>query len=132
MKYDPRRHHRRSIRLKGYDYRQPGAYFVTICTCQREELFGQIVDGEMQLSPLGELIKREWFRSAQMRREIELFDDELVIMPNHIHGIVHIVEVGVGVDGVHPDETRPDDVDKPGAHHAGARWLRLWLVSNPP
>jgi len=50
MAYDPRKHHRQSIRLKGYDYTQPGAYFVTICTHRREMLFGQVVDGGMQLN----------------------------------------------------------------------------------
>ena len=49
MKYDPRKHHRRSIRLKGYDYTQAGAYFVTICTWQRECLLGEVINGEMQL-----------------------------------------------------------------------------------
>lgn len=53
MKYDPAKHHRRSIRLQGYDYSQAGAYFVTICTWQRECLFGEIVNGEMQLNPWG-------------------------------------------------------------------------------
>jgi len=48
MKYDPQKHHRRSIRLPGYDYTQPGAYFVTICSYQRAHVFGEIVDGEMK------------------------------------------------------------------------------------
>lgn len=50
MKYNPNIHHRRSIRLKGYDYSQPGAYFITICTHQRECLFGEIVNRQMQLN----------------------------------------------------------------------------------
>ena len=49
MKFDPEIHHRRSIRLKGYDYTQPGAYFVTICAFHHDEIFGEVVDGEMQL-----------------------------------------------------------------------------------
>jgi len=88
----PERHHRRSIRLKGYDYTRPGAYFITICTHNREPLFGRVVDGEMVLNALGEIVWEEWFRSARIRDEIELFPDEFVVMPNHVHGIVWIVE----------------------------------------
>lgn len=58
MKFDPDRHHRRSIRLRGYDYSQVGAYFVTVCMHNRECLFGQIVDGEMLLNELGECVVR--------------------------------------------------------------------------
>ncbi len=84
--------YRRSIRLAGYDYAQAGAYFVTICTRNRECLFGDVVDGEMRLNQYGAIVRDEWFGSAAIRREIELFDDEFVVMPNHIHGIVWIVE----------------------------------------
>ncbi len=93
--YSRRPHHRRrSIRLKGYDYAQPGAYFVTICTHGRAMLFGRVVDGEMALNAYGEIVREEWFRTAQVRPYMELFPDEFVIMPNHIHGIVWIVDVG--------------------------------------
>ncbi len=97
-KYDPNRHHRRSIRLRGYDYTRPGAYFVTICTQHRVCLFGDVVDGEMQLNALGEIVWAEWFRSADIRAEIELHPNEFVVMPNHIHGIVWIVD-NVGATG---------------------------------
>jgi hypothetical protein len=60
MRYDPQKHHRRSIRLPGYDYSQPGAYFVTICAQDGECLFGEIVDGEMRLSAAGEMVWRWW------------------------------------------------------------------------
>ena len=92
MTYDPKRHHRRSIRLKGYDYTRPGAYFVTICAHNRECLFGEVVDGEMVLNEYGEIVREEWFRTAQVRPYVELFEDEFVVMPNHIHGIVWIVD----------------------------------------
>jgi putative transposase len=106
-------HHRRSIRLKGYDYTQPGAYFVTICACQREEIFGTVINGVIQLSPIGKIVQAEWFHSAEVRKEIRLFEDEFVVMPNHMHGIVWIVENEiVGADGVRPDvvclDNRPD------------------------
>lgn len=88
MKYDPEKHHRRSIRLKGYDYSSAGAYFITICTYQRECLFGKIMDGAMHLSPYGKIVQEEWIQSSTIRQEIEL--DGWVIMPDHMHGIVVI------------------------------------------
>lgn len=59
MKYDADKHRRRSIRLKGYDYSQAGAYFVTICTRNRDCLFGEIVDGQMRLNQLGRAVAEE-------------------------------------------------------------------------
>ncbi len=79
-------HHRRSIRLKDYDYSQAGGYFVTICACDRECLFGEIVNGEMRSNEFGQIVTDEWLRSAEIRAEIEL--GEYVIMPNHFHAIV--------------------------------------------
>lgn len=90
MPYNPDVHHRRSIRLKEYDYTQAGAYFITIVTYQREPLFGEIVDGVMKLNPLGEIARREWFKTAELRPYVELYEDEFVVMPNHAHGIMHI------------------------------------------
>ncbi|GAB4577730.1 MAG: transposase [Anaerolineales bacterium] len=90
MPYNPDIHHRRSIRLKGYDYTQSGAYFVTIVTYQRAHLFGKVVNGVMQLNEWGEIARREWFKTAELRPYVELFDDEFVVMPNHAHGILWI------------------------------------------
>ena len=124
MKYDPQKHHRRSIRLTGYDYAKPGAYFVTLVTFQRQELFGQIVGGQIRLTPLGEIVQQEWIRSNQIRQEIELHDDEIVIMPNHLHGLVWLIDVvGVGADGVRSGGAYPDagihpTPANPGAYHA--------------
>jgi len=103
MKYNPTIHNRRSMRLKGYDYTQPGAYFVTLVTYHRDEIFGEVANGVMKLSPLGQIVHDEWIRSAEIRKEIELFEDEFVVMPNHVHGIVWIVPPIVGADGIHPD-----------------------------
>jgi putative transposase len=103
MKFDPQKHHRRSIRLKGYDYSLAGAYFVTACSWQREPLFGSIENGMVRLSPIGKILQEEWFKSGEIRQEICLFDDQFVIMPNHIHGIVWIVEI-LGADGVCPED----------------------------
>ena len=96
MKYDHDQHHRRSIRLKGYDYSQDGAYFVTICVDRRECLFGDVVDGQMRLNKYGAIVAEEWQRSSVIRREIEL--DAWVVMPNHFHGIV-IIDIPVGSNG---------------------------------
>ncbi|ACL24704.1 transposase [Chloroflexus aggregans] len=90
--YDPTRHHRRSIRLQGYDYTQPGAYFITIVTHDRTHLFGRVVDGEMQLNAWGEIVREEWFKTAQIRPYVQLQDDEFVVMPNHVHGIIWMVD----------------------------------------
>lgn len=89
MKYDPAKHHRRSIRLKGYDYAQAGAYFITICTWQRECLFGEIINSEMQLSLWGEIVNLHWQNLPKYHRHLEL--DEFVIMPNHLHGIIVLI-----------------------------------------
>jgi len=83
------RHHRRSIRLRGWDYTRPGAYFVTIVTHRREVLFGEVVDGEMVLSEWGRIVEEEWQRTAVVRPYVRL--DAFVVMPNHIHGIIWIV-----------------------------------------
>lgn len=72
---------RRSIRLPGYDYTQAGAYFVTICSHQRLELFGQVVEGEMQVNQLGEIVRQVWFETSQVRPNVVLHDNELVVMP---------------------------------------------------
>jgi REP element-mobilizing transposase RayT len=85
-------HHRRSIRLPGYDYSQPGEYFITICTYERQCSFGEIIGGEMKLNSLGQIVYAEWFKTAQLRPYVELYLEEFVVMPNHIHGILHINE----------------------------------------
>ena|SRR3990172_8475287 len=94
MKFDPKIHHRRSFRLKGYDYSQTGGYFVTIVAWQREMLFGEIVDGEMKLNEFGKIAAEKW-QWLEIRYEyVEL--GEWIIMPNHIHGILVIRDNGRG------------------------------------
>ncbi len=82
--------HRHSIRLRGFDYREAEAYFITVCTVNRQCLFGAILDGAMELNSLGEIITDEWHRTAIMRPRVSL--DAFVIMPNHVHGIVCLNE----------------------------------------
>ncbi|MFQ3589578.1 MAG: hypothetical protein SNJ67_04620, partial [Chloracidobacterium sp.] len=89
--YDPHRHHRRSIRLKGYDYTRPGLYFVTLCTLDRACLFGEVVNGAMRLNAFGEVVRDEWFKTAEVRGYVRLDEREFVVMPNHIHGVIEIV-----------------------------------------
>jgi putative transposase len=82
----PDKHNRRSIRLKGYDYAEPGAYFVTVCTRDRESLFGHVVNGDMHLNEAGEVAQRCWEDIPAHFPFVEL--DAFVIMPNHVHGII--------------------------------------------
>ncbi|HSK89078.1 MAG TPA: hypothetical protein VK880_12010, partial [Anaerolineales bacterium] len=89
FKFDPAKHHRRSIRLKGYDYTAEGAYFVTILTQGREYLFGEIVDCEMYLSNYGEIVRKWWFDIPIHFLNVET--GAFVIMPNHVHGIIFII-----------------------------------------
>ena len=90
MAYKNQSHHRRSIRLKGYDYTSQGAYFVTLVTWHREEIFGSISNGEMVLSQIGQIVEKEWEKTEKIRKEINL--DLYIVMPNHLHGIVWINE----------------------------------------
>jgi putative transposase len=102
MTYNPLIHNRHSIRLQGFDYSSEGTYFLTICKYQRQMLFGNIMDGQMNLNQLGIIVRDEWEKSAIIRAEIEL--GEFVIMPNHMHAIVIIRR------GVRPNApTRPND-----------------------
>ncbi len=78
-----------STRLAGWDYSAPGWYFVTICTAWRALSLGEVVDGQMQLSPAGQIVAEEWLRTPQVRSDVAL--DEWVVMPNHVHGIIVIV-----------------------------------------
>jgi REP element-mobilizing transposase RayT len=92
MKFDPDRHHRRSIRLPEYDYTFWGTFFITICTHERENLFGEVAGGEMRLNEQGKIVYEEWDRSGELRSEVSL--GPFVVMPNHVHCIVTIESVG--------------------------------------
>jgi len=98
MKYNPQIHHRRSIRLQGYDYSQNGAYFITLCTHNRECLFGQIQNGQMILNEYGKMVEQCWNNLSNHYDNIEL--DAYVIMPNHFHGIILITDNVDNVDNV--------------------------------
>ncbi|MEX1003671.1 MAG: hypothetical protein WDZ35_16245 [Crocinitomicaceae bacterium] len=88
MTYNPNIHHRRSIRLKGYDYSTAGAYFITLCTQDRAPLFGEIAGGEMMLNEYGNIALEEWHKTPDIRPNIGL--GEFIVMPDHMHGIIII------------------------------------------
>ncbi|MGK5090421.1 transposase [Deltaproteobacteria bacterium TL4] len=111
MKYDPAKHHRRSIRLKGYDYTQNGAYFVTICVQNRECLFGKIVDEAMRLNGAGQIVVDTWEWLASQYDHVDL--DNWVVMPNHLHGIIVLTDDGDnGDDGRGGSRTAPTNHPK--------------------
>lgn len=87
-KFDPKKHHRRSIRLKHYDYSWTGAYYVTIVTWHRDILFGKIVNGEMILNKAGKTVLAELLELPKRLRYVEL--GAYIIMPNHVHVIIFI------------------------------------------
>jgi putative transposase len=115
MPDQPQIYHRRSIRLKGYDYTQPGAYFVTLVTQEREFLFGKIDCGEMQLSSIGLVAQTEWLRLTRRFQHVEL--DEFLVMPKNVHGIVVIIDRGRGTgisDGNEAAAVHPRAPTNPG------------------
>ena len=89
MKYNPKRPHRRSIRINGYDYPSDGWYFVTICVLDKRCVFGKIEKNNMVLNQIGKIIDYRWMYLPIHFKNIEL--DTHQIMPNHFHGIIHIV-----------------------------------------
>jgi len=104
MTYNPDVQHRCSIRLKDYDYAQAGAYFITICTYNKESIFGNVINGEMMSNEYGQVVEREWLKTTQIRTDMEL--DEFIVMPNHIHGIFVIIESPVGAHSRAPSHTQ--------------------------
>jgi putative transposase len=94
--YNPDIHHRRSIRLEGYDYSSEGAYYVTICTQNREWLFGKIENGEMILNDAGKMIGKWYFQLENKFHAIQCM--EHTVMPNHIHFIIQNAGTAVGAD----------------------------------
>jgi len=106
---DTQRKSRRSIRLKDYDYSQPGGYFLTLVTLRREHLFGEIVNGEMVLNEAGKIVLEIWEKLPE--RYPNAVTDERVVMPNHLHGVLFIVDDPVPVGAIHelPLRERADE-----------------------
>jgi len=124
MKYNPKIHDRKSIRLKGYDYSQAGAYFITICCQDRECRFGKIENDQMVLNEFGTIAYNEWNKLPERFSNFEL--DVFQIMPNHIHGIIVLVGAGLTPAQLTPAQITPAQNDKTaeasraGASRAGA------------
>jgi len=134
-KFDPSIHHRRSIRLKGYDYSQAGLYFVTVCVQDCKCIFGNVVDGKMVLNDAGQIAHNEWLKTAELRKNVKLHN--FIVMPNHFHTIFEITHP-VGAYCIRPDETthqipnvnciRPDEI-----HHDGAKMdNRIDVIPDKP
>lgn len=114
-KYNPNIHHRRSIRLKGYDYSQAGLYFITICCQNHVHRFGTITNGEMNLNEYGQIAYDEWIKLTERFTNFEL--DVFQIMPNHMHGIILLTDSSVRA-GFTPapdleEEGQPQGIDSP-------------------
>jgi len=102
-RYNPKKHNRRSIRLKGYDYAQKGLYFVTICVQKCACLFGYIKNGEMFLNPAGKMIQK-WYLALETKFP-DIKCGEYIIMPNHFHCIIHNVGADQSVCPKTPDQS---------------------------
>ena len=94
--FNPELYHRRSIRLKHYDYSQPGFYFITICTQNKLKFFGEVKHGEMRLNDAGRMVEMLWQEIPKYYRRFNI--REFIVMPNHIHGIIEIKHDFVGAD----------------------------------
>jgi putative transposase len=102
-------HHRKSIRLKGYDYSSEGLYFITICCQDRVCRFGDVLDGKMILNEFGQIANDEWIKLVDRFENFEL--DAFQIMPNHMHGIIKLKEPHVG-SGFTPDQSSQNEPNK--------------------
>ncbi|HKN74139.1 MAG TPA: transposase [Candidatus Acidoferrum sp.] len=103
--------HRRSIRLPGADYREAGGYFITICTAERNEIFGSIKDGEVLLSELGKIVRACLVQIPNHFAHASI--EEYVVMPNHVHVIIAL---GVGaryIVPLHEGARSPERFQKP-------------------
>ena len=118
-----------SARLRGYDYASEGAYFITICTHNREHFFGEIADGKMHLNEIGKLAEKYWAEIPDHFPDVEL--GNFVIMPNHVHGILILNE---WIDNICGDETivLTQDVEtthalslRPSEHPSGQQSLEI-------
>jgi len=114
MAYNPKIHHRKSIRLKGYDYSQAGLYFVTICVQDRKCLFGTIVNDEMILNNAGTIANECWLEIPNHFPNAVLH--EHIVMPNHVHGIIELIRDGisnVGAENFLPLQETPSNESLP-------------------
>ena len=97
-------HHRKSVRLRGYDYSQVGGYFITICTFEKKCLLGFVKGDGVQLSQIGKIVSQFWYEIPTHFENVQL--DAFVVMPNHIHGIIMIANQRRGVKFNAPTKAR--------------------------
>ena len=118
--FNPDIHHRRSLRVRDYNYSQAGAYFITICTRNRECLFGNVEGNAVLLNDVGRVVQGVWDALPVNFLGVEL--DAFVVMPNHVHGIIILNNVGVQFIAPHKDQgaMHPQGVRRgvPGSHAA--------------
>lgn len=93
MTYDSECQRRKLLRLPDYDYSSEGGYFITIVTHKRNPIFGTSYEESVLLSDFGQIARDEWFKTSRLRHNIELFNNEFVVMPNHIHGIIWLMDL---------------------------------------
>ncbi len=110
--------YRRSIRLPGYDYRQSGVYFVTVCAYKKMCLFGQIRDGKLNLTELGATVAECWNQIDQVRDSTNL--DAFVVMPNHIHGIIIIKNRDPAENAARTAQSADDTASRPRSDSLGS------------
>ncbi len=140
MKYDPAIHRRRSIRLRNYDYSRSGAYFVTICTQNRANLFGEIINGTQHINDAGHMINRWYYEQENKFPAIKC--GEFICMPNHIHFILYITtNDSVGADlrvrpSLRPQQSREQTQksENQGGHigpplHAAVQWFKTMTTN---
>jgi putative transposase len=112
LKFNRDKHHRRSIRLRGYDYAQCGVYFVTVCAQNRECLFGDMQHNVWSLNDAGKMLYRIWNDMPNICPGIVI--DEFIVMPNHVHGIICIV--GAPLVGALSEKDRAGTPRQQGRH----------------
>jgi REP element-mobilizing transposase RayT len=112
-------HHRRSIRLKGYDYSQAGIYFITICIQKKNCLFGEILNGKILLNDAGKMVASTWIKMPKQFNFVVL--DQYIVMPNHIHGIIIITNVRAPLVGAQNNHNRIKYAEKNNSKKAGTR-----------
>jgi REP element-mobilizing transposase RayT len=113
MKYNPDIHHRRSVRLRGYDYSGAGLYFITICTKNRECLFGEIENGKMRLNEAGKMLQMTWCDLPNRFNNLSINVNEFIVMPNHIHGLTTLSCRGEICLRPSSSATQGDNKDRP-------------------
>jgi len=126
MKYNPKIHHRQSIRLRGYDYSQPGSYFITLCTQNRECNLGEIINNQMKFTVRGLIIDEFWLKIPDHFPNVEL--DEFIVMPNHVHGIIVINDELLGKQNIKQTNTEGGESNTEGGETPPLRKTTLGQV----